>query len=134
MTLICCVLAHMEHTRLEDITEVHILEWKAVVQEAIEGDFKFGFILDYLRRLAHDIFSRRILVELRATEARVAALRDARTWLRQTRGTWPLPEGFQQNLMQNRLSMACWLKHITRCIFLFVVSPFFCNVLAVYRL
>uniref|UniRef100_A0A2N9IBF7 Aminotransferase-like plant mobile domain-containing protein n=1 Tax=Fagus sylvatica TaxID=28930 RepID=A0A2N9IBF7_FAGSY len=59
LTLLCCVLAHMEYTRLEDITEVHILEWKAVVQEAIEGGFKFGFILDYLRRLAHGIFSRR---------------------------------------------------------------------------
>uniref|UniRef100_A0A2N9G5C2 Uncharacterized protein n=1 Tax=Fagus sylvatica TaxID=28930 RepID=A0A2N9G5C2_FAGSY len=66
-----------QHTRLEDITEVHILEWKAVVQEAIEGGFKFGFILDYLRRLAHDIFSRRVLAELRVAEARVAALRDA---------------------------------------------------------
>uniref|UniRef100_A0A2N9I2V0 Aminotransferase-like plant mobile domain-containing protein n=1 Tax=Fagus sylvatica TaxID=28930 RepID=A0A2N9I2V0_FAGSY len=52
LTLLCCVLAHMEYTRLEDITEVHILEWKAVVQEAIEGGFKFGFILDYLRRLS----------------------------------------------------------------------------------
>uniref|UniRef100_A0A2N9FCT9 Aminotransferase-like plant mobile domain-containing protein n=1 Tax=Fagus sylvatica TaxID=28930 RepID=A0A2N9FCT9_FAGSY len=30
LTLLCCVLARMEHTRLEDITEVHILEWKAV--------------------------------------------------------------------------------------------------------
>ena len=67
----------MEHTRLEDITEVHILEWKAVVQEANEGGFKFSFILDYLRRLAHDIFSRRILAELRAAEARVVALRNA---------------------------------------------------------
>uniref|UniRef100_A0A2N9HQI6 Aminotransferase-like plant mobile domain-containing protein n=1 Tax=Fagus sylvatica TaxID=28930 RepID=A0A2N9HQI6_FAGSY len=56
LTLLCCVLAHMEHTRLEDITEVHILEWKAVVQEAIEG----GSWLN-----------------LRAAEARVAALRDA---------------------------------------------------------
>ena len=26
LTLLCCVLAHMEHTRLEDVTEVHILE------------------------------------------------------------------------------------------------------------
>jgi hypothetical protein len=77
LTLLCCVFAHMEHTRLEDITEVHILKWKAVVQEAIEGGFKFGFILDYLRRLAHDMFSRRILAELRVAEARVAALRDA---------------------------------------------------------
>uniref|UniRef100_A0A2N9H6Y4 Aminotransferase-like plant mobile domain-containing protein n=1 Tax=Fagus sylvatica TaxID=28930 RepID=A0A2N9H6Y4_FAGSY len=77
LTLLCCVLAHMEHTRLEDITEVHILEWKAVVQEAIEGGFRFGFILDYLRRLAHGMFSRRVLAELREAEARVAALRDA---------------------------------------------------------
>uniref|UniRef100_A0A2N9IPB7 Aminotransferase-like plant mobile domain-containing protein n=1 Tax=Fagus sylvatica TaxID=28930 RepID=A0A2N9IPB7_FAGSY len=50
---------------------------EAVVQEAIEGGFKFGFILDYLRRLAHDMFSRRILAELRVAEARVAALRAA---------------------------------------------------------
>ena len=77
LTLLCCVLAHMEYTRLEDITEVHILEWKAVVQEAIEGGFRFGFILDYLRRLAHGMFSRRVLAELREAEARVAALRDA---------------------------------------------------------
>ena len=77
LTLLCCVLAHMEHTRLEDITEVHILEWKSVVQEAIEGGFRFCFILDYLRRLAHGIFNRRILATLRDTEARVAALRDA---------------------------------------------------------
>jgi hypothetical protein len=36
LTLLCCVLAHIEHTRLEDITEVHILEWKAMIQEVIE--------------------------------------------------------------------------------------------------
>jgi hypothetical protein len=77
LTLLCCVLAHMEPTRLEDITEVHILEWKAMVQEAIEGGFKFGFILDYLRRLTHDIFSRKVLAELRVAKARVAELRDA---------------------------------------------------------
>ena len=28
LTFLCCVLAHMEHTRLEDVIEVHILEWK----------------------------------------------------------------------------------------------------------
>jgi hypothetical protein len=77
LTLLYCVLAHMEHTRLEDITEVHILEWKAVVQEITREGFKFGFILDYLRRLAHDMFSKRILAELRVVEARAAALRDA---------------------------------------------------------
>ena len=77
LTLLYCVLAHMEHTRLEDTTEVHILEWKAVVQEAIKGGFRFGFILDYLRRLAHGMFSRRVLTELREAEARVVALRDA---------------------------------------------------------
>ena len=49
LTLICCVLAHMVHTRLEDVTEVHILERKAVVQEITREGFKFNFILDYLR-------------------------------------------------------------------------------------
>ena len=77
LTLMCCVVAHMEHTRLEDVTEADILEWKAVVQETTREGFKFSFILDYLRRLAHDTFSRRILAELRAVEARAAALRDA---------------------------------------------------------
>jgi hypothetical protein len=77
LTLLCCVLAHIEHTRLEDIIEVHILEWKAMVQEITKEGFKFSFILDYLRRLARDMFSRRILAELRAVEARAAALRDA---------------------------------------------------------
>jgi hypothetical protein len=77
LTLLCYVLAHMEHTRLEDVTKVHILEWKAVVQEVIGGGFKFSFTLDYLRRLAHDMFSRRILAELRVVEACAAALRDA---------------------------------------------------------
>jgi hypothetical protein len=77
LTLLCYVLAHMEHTRLEDITEVHILEWKAVVQEITREGFKFSFILDYLWRLAHDMFSRRILAKLRVVEACAAALRDA---------------------------------------------------------
>jgi hypothetical protein len=67
----------MEHTRRKDVTEVHILEWKAVVQEITREGFKFNFILDYLRKLAHDMFSRKILAELRAEEARAAALRDA---------------------------------------------------------
>ncbi len=48
-----------------------------MVQEIIREGFKFNFILDYLQRLAHDMFSRRILAELRAVEARAAVLRDA---------------------------------------------------------
>ena len=126
LTFLCCVLAHMEHTKLEDITEVHILEWKAAVQEAIEGGFKFSFILNYLRRLAHDIFSRRILAKLRVAEARVAALRDALNMV--VPNPWDLASARRvlQNLMLNRLSMACWLKHIIHCIpFSFCYSPFF---------
>ena len=48
-----------------------------MVQEVIEGGFKFSFILDYLQRLAYDIFSRRILAELRVVEACAVTLRDA---------------------------------------------------------
>uniref|UniRef100_A0A2N9HX46 Uncharacterized protein n=1 Tax=Fagus sylvatica TaxID=28930 RepID=A0A2N9HX46_FAGSY len=102
--------------KLEDITEVHILEWKAVVQEAIEGGFKFGFILDYLRRLAHDMFSRRILAELRVAEARVAALRDALDMV--ALDPWDLAsarrvpaEAHAESALQ-----ACCLEHIILCI------------------
>ena len=77
LTLLCYVLTHLEHTRLEDVIEVHILEWKAVVQEITKEGFKFSFILDYLQRLGHDMFNRRILAELRVVEARAAVLRDA---------------------------------------------------------
>ena len=77
LTLLCYVLTHLEHTRLEDVIEVHILEWKAVVQEITGEGFKFSFILDYLQRLGHDMFNRRILAELRVVEARAAVLRDA---------------------------------------------------------
>uniref|UniRef100_A0A2N9I6E6 Aminotransferase-like plant mobile domain-containing protein n=1 Tax=Fagus sylvatica TaxID=28930 RepID=A0A2N9I6E6_FAGSY len=123
-----------KHTRLEDITEVHILEWKAVVQEAIEGGFKFGFILDYLRRLAHDIFSRRVLAELRVAEARVTALRDAlNTVAPKPMGLGFCLEEFLQNLMLNQPSRACCLEHIILCILL-SFTLFFCNMLAVYRL
>ena len=45
LTLFCCMLAHMEYTRLEDVTEIHILEWKAVVQEVIRGGFKSASFL-----------------------------------------------------------------------------------------
>ena len=48
-----------------------------MVQEITREGFKFGFILDYLRRLARDMFSKRILAELKVVEARAVALRDA---------------------------------------------------------
>ena len=77
LTLLCYVLAHMEHTKLEDVSKIHMLEWKAVVQEITREGFKFNFILDYLPRQAHDMFSKRILAELRVVEAQATALRDA---------------------------------------------------------
>uniref|UniRef100_A0A2N9H386 Uncharacterized protein n=1 Tax=Fagus sylvatica TaxID=28930 RepID=A0A2N9H386_FAGSY len=35
LTLLCCVLAQMRNTHLEDVTETKILEWKSVMQELI---------------------------------------------------------------------------------------------------
>uniref|UniRef100_A0A2N9FZL9 Uncharacterized protein n=1 Tax=Fagus sylvatica TaxID=28930 RepID=A0A2N9FZL9_FAGSY len=32
LTLLCCVLAYMEHTRLEDVTEVHILDGRILAE------------------------------------------------------------------------------------------------------
>ena len=77
LTFLCCVLAHMEHTKFKDVSEVHILECKAVVQEITREGFKLNFILDNLRRLAHDMFSRKILAELKVVEARAIALRNS---------------------------------------------------------
>lgn len=77
LTFLRCALAYMEHTKFEDVSEIHIHEWKSVVQELIRESFKLNFILDYLQRLAHDMFSRKILLELKAVEARIAALRNA---------------------------------------------------------
>ena len=77
LTLLCYVLAHMEHTKLEVVFEIHIFEWKCVVQELTREGFKLNFILDNLRRLAHDMFSRKILAELKVVEARAIALRNS---------------------------------------------------------
>uniref|UniRef100_A0A2N9J6L3 Uncharacterized protein n=1 Tax=Fagus sylvatica TaxID=28930 RepID=A0A2N9J6L3_FAGSY len=47
------------------------------VQELTREGFKLNFILDYLWRLAHDMFSRKILDKLMAVEARAVALRNS---------------------------------------------------------
>jgi hypothetical protein len=52
LTLLCCVLAHMRNTNLEDVTETKILEWKSVVQELIQEGFLLEFMLDHLREIA----------------------------------------------------------------------------------
>ena len=77
LTLLCYVLAHMEHTKLEVVSEIHIFEWKCVVQELTREGLKLNFILDNLWRLAHDMFSRKILAELKVVEARAVALRNS---------------------------------------------------------
>ena len=52
LTLLCCVLAQMRNTNLEDVTETKILEWKSVVQELIQEGFLLDFMLDHLRERA----------------------------------------------------------------------------------
>ena len=52
LTLLCCVLAQMRNTNLEDVTENKILEWKRVMQELIQEGFLLDFMLDHLREIA----------------------------------------------------------------------------------
>uniref|UniRef100_A0A2N9J6L8 Uncharacterized protein n=1 Tax=Fagus sylvatica TaxID=28930 RepID=A0A2N9J6L8_FAGSY len=52
LTLLCCVLAQMRNTNLDDVTEAKILEWKSIVQELMKEGFYLDFILDHLREVA----------------------------------------------------------------------------------
>ena len=79
LTLLCCVLAQMRNTNLEDVTETKILEWKSIVQELIQEGFLFDFMLDHLREIARDMFGRRLVAELKALEARITVVRSAMT-------------------------------------------------------
>jgi hypothetical protein len=77
LTLLCCVLAQMKNTNLDDVTETKILEWKSVVQELIKEGFHLDFILDHLREVARDMFGRKLVAELKALEARITIVRSA---------------------------------------------------------
>ena len=79
LTLLCCVLAHMRNTNLEDISETKILEWKSVMQELIQEGFLLEFMLDHLREIARGMFGRRLVTKLKALEARIAVVRNAVT-------------------------------------------------------
>jgi hypothetical protein len=79
LTLLCCVLAQMRDTNLEDVTETKILEWKSVVQELVQEGFLLEFMIDHLREIARDMFGRRLTAELKTLEARVVAVRNAVT-------------------------------------------------------
>ena len=75
LTLLCCVLAQMRNTNLENVTETKILEWKIVVQELIKEGFHLDFILDHLREVARDMLGRKLVAELKALEARIIVVR-----------------------------------------------------------
>ena len=79
LTLLCCVLAQMRNTNLEDVTETKILEWKSVMQELIQEGFLLEFMLDHLREIARGMFGRRLVTKLKALEARIAVVRNAVT-------------------------------------------------------
>ena len=79
LTFLCCVLAQMRNTNLEDVTETKILEWKSVVHELIQEGFFLDFMLDHLRKIARDMFGRRLVVELKALEAWITVVRSAVT-------------------------------------------------------
>ena len=79
LTLFCYVLAQMRDTNLEDVTETKILEWKSIVQELVQEGFLLEFMIDHLREIARDMFRRKLTAELKALEARVAAVRNAVT-------------------------------------------------------
>ncbi len=79
LTLLCCMLAQMRNTNLENVTETKILEWKSIVHELIQEGFLLDFMLDHLREITRDMFGRRLVVELKALEAWITVVRSAVT-------------------------------------------------------
>jgi hypothetical protein len=69
LTLLCCVLAQMRNTNLDDVTEAKILEWKSVVQELMKEGFHLGSILDHFPRLLETYLAKRIVVGVTAEAA-----------------------------------------------------------------
>ena len=69
LTLLCCVLAQMRNTNLEDVTETKILEWKSVVQELIKEGFHLDFMLDHFPRLLETYLVKRIVAGVTAEAA-----------------------------------------------------------------
>ncbi len=69
LTLLCCVLAQMRSTNLDDVTEAKILEWKSVVQELMKEGFHLYFILDHFPRLLETYLAKRIVAGVTAEAA-----------------------------------------------------------------
>jgi hypothetical protein len=69
LTILCCVLAQMRNTNLEDVTETKILEWKSVVQKLIKEGFHLDFMLDHFPRLLETYLAKRIVARVTAEAA-----------------------------------------------------------------
>jgi hypothetical protein len=77
LTLLCCVLAKMRNTNLDDVTKAKILEWKSIVQELMKEGFYLDFTLDHLREVVRDMFGKKLVAKLKALEARISAVKSA---------------------------------------------------------
>ena len=69
LTLLCCVLAQLRDTNLEDVTETKILEWKSVVQELVQEGFLLVFIFEHFPRLLETYLAKGIAAEITAEAA-----------------------------------------------------------------
>uniref|UniRef100_A0A2N9IZR2 Aminotransferase-like plant mobile domain-containing protein n=1 Tax=Fagus sylvatica TaxID=28930 RepID=A0A2N9IZR2_FAGSY len=71
------VLAAMSESSLEDVTKVHILAWRSVIQDLMDVGFDLEFMIKRLRQTAQCLFGKRLANEIKALQHQIAFLQDS---------------------------------------------------------
>jgi hypothetical protein len=62
LSLLGSVLADMEGTSFETLTESQILSWRSIAQDLIAVGFDLGFLLEHLQKVARKFFTKCLLM------------------------------------------------------------------------
>jgi hypothetical protein len=74
LSLLGSVLADMERTSFETLTESQILSWRSVAQDLIAVGFDLGFLLEHLRKVARKFFSKALANEMKIVRDQISSL------------------------------------------------------------
>ena len=74
LCLLGSVLADMERTSFETLTESQILSWRSVAQDLIAVGFDLGFLLEHLRKVARKFFSKALANEMKIIRDQISSL------------------------------------------------------------
>ena len=74
LCLLGSVLADMERTSFETLSESQILSWRSVAQDLIAVGFDLGFLLEHLRKVARKFFSKALANEMKIIRDQISSL------------------------------------------------------------